>query len=329
MPTPPRRRPTTLRTEFPGEIESPGAPPRLSATEARLSENIPAGAVKSPIRERFIPRPPKHWRPWFWLAALLLHVLIIGALLLLVHQRPMQQAFEPTGVSVVFSPGEPNPSAPRPSPIPTPAQAPPPAAPPPPPPQQAEEQPEVNLNIPDDALSMPDFVPQPNTQPAPPAQAARATSHATRQTHAQKYIVMNHMSYSNSSTQAPPSAFANKALNLDAGGADENLANTAQISIQGDPGTNWDAIFNKWVNEHTYYPQAAAEQGQQGSSTISFTVHRDGTVTGVRLLSSAGSPFLDQAWLGIFLQNNVPPFSPDAKDNSVHIVATLNYELEP
>jgi protein TonB len=260
---------------------------------------------------------------------LLLHILVIGALLLLVHPRPMQQAFEPTGVSVVFDAGQTHPSAPRPSPIPTPSHAPPPAAPPAPPPQE-EEQPEVNLNLPDQALSpMPEPMPQPAPEPAPPAQIATAhrVEHGARHVRSQHYIVMNNMSVNG--TPSPPTTFANKDINLDAGGAPENFANTAQISIQGDPGTNWEAIFNKWVNQHTYYPQAAAEQGQQGSSTISFTVHRDGTVTNVRLLSSAGSPFLDQAWLGIFLQNNVPPFAPDAKDDSVHITATLDYELEP
>ncbi len=296
--------------------------PRIDVLDEPVSA---AAAPQPPVRERFFQRPPKRWRPLFWLAALLLHILVIGALLFFVHPRPMQEAFEPTGVSVVFSPGETNPTAPRPAPIPTPSHAPPPAA-APPPPQQAEE-PEVNLNLPDEALSMPEILPQPNTQPAPPAAAARSASRAPRRTRGQKYLVMNNMSLNG--TPSPPRTFANKDLNLDEGAADENFANSAQISIQGDPGTNWEALFNKWVNEHIYYPQAAAEQGQQGASTISFTVHRDGTVTGVRLLNSAGSPFLDQAWLGIFLQNNVPPFSPDAKDDSVQITATLNYVLEP
>ena len=321
MPT--RRRRRRITPHIDALDEPAGAAPAGAAPAGAA----PAAAALQPsVRERFFPRTPTRWRPWFWLATLLLHVAVIGALLLFVHPRPMQQAFEPTGVSVVFSPGEPNPTAPRPSPIPTPSHAPPPTA-PPPPPQQADEQPEVNLNLPDDALSMPEILPQPNTQPAPPAQPARAANRGPRRTRGQKYLVMNNMSLHG--TPSPPRSFANKDLNLDEGGADENFANSAQISIQGDPGTNWEALFNKWVNEHIYYPQAAAEQGQQGASTISFTVHRDGTVTGVRLLNSAGSPFLDQAWLGIFLQNNVPPFSPDAKDDSVHITATLNYVLEP
>ena len=49
---------------------------------------------------------------------------------------------------------------------------------------------------------------------------------------------------------------------------------------------------------HKYYPQAAEEQGQQGSVEIEFTVDRKGNVTGLHLLNGSGSPFLDQAWLG-------------------------------
>jgi protein TonB len=138
---------------------------------------------------------------------------------------------------------------------------------------------------------------------------------------------MNNMSLS--PTQAPPSQFANKDLNLNIGGADELPANTPEISIQGQIGSDWQAGFNKWVYEHLYYPDAAREQNQQGAVTISFTVHRDGTVTGVHLLKGSGSPFLDQAWLDIFLQNNVPPFPPNTPSDTIKITATVDYELEP
>ncbi len=102
---------------------------------------------------------------------------------------------------------------------------------------------------------------------------------------------------------------------------------TPEISVQGEIGSDWMSGFNKWVNAHIYYPNAAIEQGQEGSSTIEFTVHRDGHVTDVHLLSSAGSPFLDQAWLGIFLQNNVPPFPPGTKADTLKITAALEYQL--
>jgi protein TonB len=298
MPTPPRRHPRRLATT---SLTEPGALPALA-------------------RERFLPRPPDHWRPWFWLAAFLLHVVAIAALLYFLRAPRLQEAFEPTGMSVVvFDSGATQAQSPRQAPIPTPSQAPPPA---PPPAAPAQAEPEVNLNLPmAENAPMPESLPQPSP-PAPP-QPHHITSHQ----HTQHYVVMNNMSLS--APPAPPSQFANKALNLNIGGADELPANTPLITIQGHIGTDWQAGFNKWVNDHIYYPDAAAEQGQQGAATIEFTVHRDGHVTGVHLLKSAGSPFLDQAWLGIFLQNNVPPFPPDETSNTIKITATLNYVLTP
>jgi len=234
----------------------------------------------------------------------------------------MQEAFEPTGVSVVYDSGATQAQTPRLAPVPTPSQAPPPS-PPPEAPAQAEAPPEINLNLPSSpyaTMALPPPVAAPQAEPNPHPRPAR---HRERP---QKYIVMNNMSLSPS--QAPPSQFTNRAMNLNIGGADELPANTPQISIQGEIGDNWKAGFNQWVNDHIYYPQAAVEQGQQGASTIEFTVHRDGSVTGVHLLNSAGSPFLDQAWLGIFLHNNVPPFPPGSPSDTIKITATLNYVLE-
>jgi protein TonB len=265
------------------------------------------------------------------LAAFLLHVVIIAALLYLFRKPRVQEAFEPTGISVVYDAGASKPVAPRLSPIPTPSHAPPPmAAPPPSPEAQAQTQPEVNLDLPPMSLApLPEPVPQPNLQPeqqpaAQSAQQSRPTHNPIRRTPPHHYMVMNNLSVGN---PAPPTPFENKSLNLNIGGADETLANTPQITIQGHIGTDWQAGFNKWVNEHIYYPQAAAEQGQQGAATIEFTVHRDGRVTGIHLVQSAGSVFLDQAWMDIFADNNVPPFPPGTANDTIKITATLNYEL--
>jgi len=232
----------------------------------------------------------------------------------------LRQAFEPTGISVVYDSGATQAQSPRQSPVPTPSQAPPPS---PPPAAPAEEaQPEVNLNLPM-ASNAPTAESQPQPSPPAPARPHHTTSHQ----HTQRYIVMNNMSLS--APPAPPTQFANKALNLNIGGADELPANTPLITIQGHIGTDWQAGFNQWVNAHIYYSDAAAEQGQQGAATIEFAVYRDGHVTDVHLLKSAGSVFLDQAWLDIFLDNNVPPFPPGTANDTIKITATLNYVLEP
>jgi protein TonB len=246
-------------------------------------------------------------------------VIVIGVLLYVLRAPRLREAFEPTGVSVVYDTGESKAQTPRMAPVPAPSQAPPPA-PPPAATATAPAQPEVNLNLPESPIAA---LPLPQPQSLP--QSAPNRRPTPRHERPQKYIVMNDMSVN--SAPAPENQFANKALNLNIGGADELPANTPEISIQGQIGTDWQAGFNKWVNEHIYYPQAAAEQGQQGAATIQFTVHRDGHVTGIHLLQSAGSVFLDQAWMDIFADNNVPPFPPGTANDTIKITATLDYQL--
>ncbi len=226
-----------------------------------------------------------------------------------------------SGVQVVFeNPGDQATQAP-PAQIhapPAEAQAPPPAAPPPP----AADQPEVRLSMPElplTALPAPANQPQPqqHTQPKPAPHPAHP---------AQKYVVVNNLSYGH---PAPPVPFAKRALNLDLAANDQDAAAGPELQIKGDPGTNWGAALDKWVNEHKYYPDAAVEQNQQGSVEIEFTVDRAGHVSGIKMLRGSGSPFLDQAWPGIFAGAQLPPLSPDAKSNSVTVDATMHYMLVP
>ncbi len=251
----------------------------------------------------------------------MLHIIAIAALLYFLRAPRLQEAFEPTGVSVVYDSGAAKAQTPTQAPVPTPNQAPPPA-PPPAATAQAQAEPEVNLNLPVSPLGA---LPMPTPEASAPQQTSPNPHPAPHHERPQKYIVMNNMSVN--SAPAPENQFANKALNLNIGGANELPANTPEITIQGQIGADWQAGFNKWVYAHLYYPDAAIEQNQQGAVTISFTVHRDGSVTGVHLLNGSGSPFLDQAWLGIFLHNNVPPFPPNNPSDTIKITATVNYEL--
>jgi protein TonB len=280
------------------------------------------------------PPPPRRWRPWAVLAAVLAHLLAIALLIFLArYQRPQMEALSPNGVSVVFQNGAQASQAPRQAAVPTPQQAPAPPPPPAPPtaPQTAQTAPpEVNLAIPQNLLA-PESMPQPQTTPQPALQSqAHASAHpaphpSTRTRQTQKYIVMNGMSFGSSS--APPVPFSQRDLNLSLPQSDADAVTAPQVSIQGNVGKNWGAAFNKWVYAHLYYPDSAAEQGQQGDVTVQFTAHRDGSVTGLRMTSSSGSPFLDQAWTGIFGQNQLPPFPPGGSD-TLNITATVHYELK-
>ncbi len=304
---PPRRPPSTARRL--------AITPR--ATEAPISDAaLTAGARLTP------PPQQRRWRPYAWAAAALLHAAVFALFFLAPRPGKPPEAQSPPGVSVVFDNGGTTattaPPAPRQGPTSL-AQAPPPSA-PPPPPQVAQEQPEVNLNLPNTPLAaLPKPTPQPNPQ-------TRPTRHATA-THrpAPKYLVMNNMSLNH---PAPPTPFKN-GMNLDLPQSDAQAATAPEVSIKGDVGADWNAELDQWVEEHKYYPDSAAEQGQQGSVEIHFTVDRNGNVTGLHLVSGSGSPFLDQAWLGLFEEAQLPPFPPGTKANTAEIDATMHFELIP
>ncbi|MDE8348595.1 MAG: energy transducer TonB [Acidocella sp.] len=246
----------------------------------------------------------------------MLHAAVISLFLISFERRPVADFQNPTGVSVVFdTPGAQQTQAP-PHQVegpPTPAEAPPPAA--PPTPQTSE--PEVNLNMPAMPLAaLPNPAPQP--KPQQPHRQAKASHQAPH------YIVMNNMSYN---APSPPVPFAKRGLNLNLSADDMQAAAGQTLSIKGDAGSNWDADLNKWVNDHAYYPDAAVAQNQQGSVKIQFTVNRAGEVSGIKLLSGSGSPFLDQAWPGLFKDAQLPPFPADAKSDKVTVTATMHYIL--
>jgi len=288
----------------------------ITATENAASTVLIATAAEHLVP----PSKPQRWRPWAWAAAALLHVLVLALFLISFRHRPPDESQQSQGVSVVFDSGTPQttaPPAPVEGPV-SPAHTPPPAA-LPPPAQQAQTLPEVNLDLPDMPLApLPQPAPQPQAQPQPVQR--RVVNHTTQQ----KYTVMNDMSFG---SPAPPMPYAHKGLNLSLPESDAEAANAPEVTVHGDVGADWDAELDQWVNDHKYYPDSALEQGQQGSVKIHFTVDRKGNVTGLRLVDSSGSPFLDQAWLGMFQQNQLPPFPAGTKANTVTIDATLHYEI--
>ncbi len=60
---------------------------------------------------------------------------------------------------------------------------------------------------------------------------------------------------------------------------------------------------------------------------MKFTVDRKGNVTGLHLLRSAGSPFLDGAWMNLFAQNQLPPFPAGTKADHVEVDYTVHYQI--
>lgn len=87
------------------------------------------------------------------------------------------------------------------------------------------------------------------------------------------------------------------------------------------------ALLSEFIETHKYYPEGAAQNGEEGSATVRLTVLRDGTVKSLNLESSSGSSLLDAAWMAVFRDNRLPAFTDDMPGAQETFTLTLNYEL--
>jgi len=269
--------------------------------------------------------PPRRWstrtRRLAWAAAVLLHAAVIAFALLFFRARPQPESPSTSDVAVVFDNGGEQKTAAPPAERQGPnsiAQAPPPAAPPPPP--QAQ-QPEVNLNMPDMPLAEMQSAPTPQQVQPQPHPSPRPVP---RPQPPQKYVVMNDMSYG---TPVPPTPNAQHALNMSLPESDTQAVMGSDFTVKGNIGADYMAELHKWVQDHGYYPNAAAAQDQEGNAVVEFTVDRTGHVTAEHLLQSSGSPFIDQAWFQLFADNQLPPFPPGTKSDSITVEYTGEFQL--
>lgn len=297
---------------------------RPAITRRRVTEPAAGGnplgvAPPSLTRQRpgqddwFIPLP----------VSLLVHGAIILLLLYAVHRQKMMMPAPQSSIALVFNnTGLPHSAAHNAAPK-APARAQPslPTLPPPPPqpPSPPQAQTEVNLGLENEIpLNLPKEI-----IPEPPPRQAKIIHRAAPAPH-RKFMVMNGMSFGRHPTtvlnQAPG------ALNLAPPAA--NLSRQAPaITFQGNAGPDWESAFNKWVNSHDYYPQAAADQGEHGRVTVSFTVLPDGKVIDLHLISSSGAPLLDMAWYGLFRGVRVPKFPRNSTAKREQVVATIHFVL--
>jgi protein TonB len=281
---------------------------RNPAIEALRGFALPAGLVPAAGERPAPTSPAPRRRPWPWAATLLLHGLILAAILFVRARPELTEDQAPASVDVVLDHGGHSQTTAPPAPVhgpPLPAQS----APPPPPPKAQ---------------------PAPSPKPAPPLPRAHSAPPVHSAPPAPHYAVMQGMSFGQASPlmPQPPQPNFPHAMNFNPPQSDAQAVAGPELTIKGHIGADWQAALNKWVNEHKYYPQAAAEQNQQGDVEIEFTVDRQGNITGLHLLSGSGSVFLDQAWLGLFRGVQLPPFPPGTKDDHITVDATMHYIIE-
>lgn len=90
---------------------------------------------------------------------------------------------------------------------------------------------------------------------------------------------------------------------------------------------DWRRSVEDWIEQHKYYPRAAAENGEDGTATVVARIDRNGRVLSVRVAGSSGSRWLDLATLAIFRGQTLPPFPDDMPDKDVEVTLDMNYIL--
>ena len=136
-------------------------------------------------------------------------------------------------------------------------------------------------------------------------------------------MVMNGLSFSGGGSPSPGFTHG---MNL-------TLPQSAQpgsgsdLSVQGDVGSNWMAELEQWVNDHKYYPEMAGELNQQGTVVIRFSVDRAGHVSHLEMVSPTGYALLDQAWLGLFRDADLPPRPHDGRSDIATVTFSMHFEI--
>lgn len=122
------------------------------------------------------------------------------------------------------------------------------------------------------------------------------------------------------------SARDHAATNLPAGSAALGRTNpNSGLAITGDNlGPDWASLMRAWWEQHKYYPREAAQQGQDGTVTVTVHMGPDGRVQQVELADRSGSQWLDLGALATFRGAKLPPFPW----NETRKEAVMNFRIQ-
>lgn len=299
-----------------------------------MPDGLPDLRLERPWRGRRR-RPVSRLSPAAWASAAL-HLFALLALVLL-HRVPAVPLPPPEpSFDVVFQgdkapvKGAPKPGKfmaipegeTSPQPVPTPPRTSPPPSPAAPP--------EVNLLPPEYAQEFEPPPPQAQAEPVPHPAPRNARRPAQKQTARNNPFAHPMML---SFAPAPPMAYRglrhSKSLDLSMGPVIAGGRIQDAVAHVSSPGASADYIegISEYVETHKFYPQQAADNGDEGTSVLEVTISRDGRVRNVRLVASAGSRWLDMGWESLFRGHQFAPFPDDMKEKERTFTLSMDYQI--
>lgn len=290
--------------------------------------------------------PPRR-RPWWFRLALVVSLLIhgaIGLLLLVTIRRDGKPELlpPPSAVTMVFESGrksgptlpdpalQATPSAPpslqtpssEETPLPTPPLPPAPAAPPvevSPPPQAAEQKP----------------IRQPSRQPGPsPAVSPAPAPRPSAPPKPSDFPAPTNFSFGTPPPASPSLARTRSrthipgTIDMSLGPASRGTADPTPFSErdQDAAAADWRNALSRWVADHAYYPEQARREAEEGDAKVHVVVEPNGRVKMVELIGKSGSMWLDLALLSLFRDRHIPPLPPGEKD-TIEFNFTMHYVI--
>jgi len=227
----------------------------------------------------------------------------------------------------------------EPEPAPQPAPAPPQQAPAEAAPEPSPEPPAVRLAEPEPATPplspqtlAPDLLPLASPPPLPPAPTpSRPRPQAQQRPAPGAFPPPIDLNFGRAASRAPMprAAGSSRAIDLSLG-APKPGPNKSEAFFDiraANIGADWAQGLAAYWRRHRYYPQQAAQNGEDGTVEIQIVVNRLGRVESVEIQRRSGSPWLDMAAVGTWRNAQLAPLPAENTDRTITIPLTINYLL--
>ncbi len=220
-------------------------------------------------------------------------------------------------------------AVPQPAPIPEPAPAPEAARAPEPPTVRLGEPGPAPAPLSPQALApeLPPLVPPPPLPPAPP----RPRQQAQQRPLPGAFPPPIDLNFGPAASRAPAPRVAGSSRAIDLSlGAPKPGPNKSEAFFDvraANIGADWAQGLAAYWRSHRYYPQQAAQNGEDGTVEIQLVVNRLGRVESVEIQRRSGSPWLDMAAVGTWRNAQLAPLPAENTDRTITIPLTINYVL--